>query len=77
MPLADDIHGCDRCLARPATGWSTRSEARTNDLDGGPECHRAAGSPAGGCEEGAGITEGDRTSVGRYAVVRADRLIHG
>src|SRR5260370_17375069 len=33
------------------------------------------GLPAGGCEEGAGITEGDRPPVGRYAVVRADRRI--
>ena len=31
------------------------------------------GLPAGGCEEGAGMTERDRTPVGGYAVVRAER----
>src|SRR5258708_13639808 len=42
---------------------------------GGQNVTGQRGLPAGGCEEGAGITEGDRPPVGRYAVVRADRRI--
>src|ERR1019366_9619134 len=54
---------------QPRSTWSARSEARTNDLDGGQNVGGQLGLPAGGREEGAAITEGDRTPLSRCAVV--------
>ncbi|SRR6266704_908885 len=54
---------------QPRSEWSARSEARTNDLDGGQNVGGQLGLPAGAREEGAAITEGDRTPLGRCAVV--------
>jgi hypothetical protein len=60
------LRGCDRC--RPGTvaiRWSARSQARTNDLDGGENVGGQLDLPAGGCEDSAvAITEGDRTPRG-------------
>src|SRR5467141_2609029 len=45
--------------------WDARSEARTNDQDGGENVRGQPDLPAGGCEDSAvAITEGDRTPRG-------------
>ena len=54
---------------QPRSGRSARSEARTNSPDGGQNVGGQLGRPVGGCEETAAITEGDRTSLGRCAII--------
>ena len=56
----------------PRFSWSARSEARTNDLDGGENVGDQLDLPAGGCEDGAvAITEGDRTPRAAAPLFRA------
>jgi hypothetical protein len=60
----------------PRSSWSARSEARTNDLDGGENVGDQLDLPAGGCEDGAvAITEGDRTPRAAAPSFRAERLL--
>ncbi len=58
----------------PRSSWSARSEASTNDLDGGENVGDQLDLPAGGCEDGAvAITEGVRTPRAAAPSFRSDR----
>src|SRR5450755_3962574 len=57
---------------QPRSTWSARSEARSNDLDGGQNVGGQLGLPAGGREEAAAVTEGDRTPWTAAPSFRAD-----
>jgi hypothetical protein len=60
----------------PRSSWSARSEARTNDLDGGENVGDQLDLPAGGCGDGAvAITEGDRTLRAAAPSFRAERRV--
>ncbi len=60
----------------PRSSWSARSEARTNDLDGGENFGDQLDLPAGGCEDGAvAITEDDRTPRAAAPSFRAERRL--
>src|SRR5258708_36881197 len=63
------LRGCDRC--RPGTAVQVeRPQRGEDDLGGGEYAGDHLDLPAGGCEVGAvAITEGDRRSRGRCAVI--------